>query len=265
MREKIEWYQEVLSLEPGSKVFFALAKLFVETGQLEPAVRTLRQGLDRHPDFMEARLLLSQVLIRLGRHGDAAQAVEPVAKTLKAFPDFWRLWAQASAGADRDFAVFLMLAASHFTSKPLQWMDVLLEGVNSLSARLVEAGPVSRPAEPAASRGEAPGGEESLENGFNLREAGSLRTRTMADLLASQGDFAGARDIYRELRDAAESGPERDELNIRLGEMEAELRGASLAQRPGPADEDAFSRHAKNRLIGTLEALAARFEARVRT
>ena len=67
MRRKIEWYQEVLALEPGSRIFFPLAKLFVEFGQFEDAERTLRQGLDRHPDSMEARLLLVQAFASLGQ------------------------------------------------------------------------------------------------------------------------------------------------------------------------------------------------------
>ncbi len=67
MSKKIEWYQEVLSLEPGSRVFFPLAKLFVENGMPEDAVITLCRGLDRHPDYLEARMLLVELLTELGR------------------------------------------------------------------------------------------------------------------------------------------------------------------------------------------------------
>jgi tetratricopeptide (TPR) repeat protein len=274
MTKKIEWYQEVLSLEPGSKVFFALAKLFVDTDQLESAVATLRQGLDRHPDFLEARLLLARVLTRLGRETEAAQAVEPVSRALSAYPDFWRLWAKSAVAERRDFAVFLMLVASHFTDKPVQWMDVVLAGVNALSTRLVGPPPAASAAAPQAPAPQAPapqapavepvfGGEEPGQ-GLRLTQAGSLRTRTMADLLASQGDFAGARDIYQELWQGAASGPEREELSARIKKMDAGLADAVGSVAAGDAPEDSFSRHAKNRLISTLETLAARFEARVR-
>ena len=269
MTKKIEWYQEVLSLEPGSKVFFALAKLFVDTDQLESAVGTLRQGLDRHPDFLEARLLLAQVLTRLGREGEAAQAVEPVTRALAAYPDFWSLWAKCAVGDRRDFAVFLMLVASHFTDKPIQWMDVVLEGVNSLSGRLVGPPPAPAPAAPKAPAArpvlEEPGPEaQEPSQAFRLSEAGSLRTRTMADLLASQGDFAGARDIYQELWQGAAPGSEREELSARIKKMDAGMADGVGSVAAGVAPEDSFSRHAKNRLISTLETLAARFEARVR-
>ena len=48
MTEKIQWYKEVLELEPNSKVFFPLARLLVEEGHLDEAVAVLEQGLARH-------------------------------------------------------------------------------------------------------------------------------------------------------------------------------------------------------------------------
>ena len=46
MMDKIEWYREVLELEPSSKLFFPLARLLVEDGQPEAALETLRRGLE---------------------------------------------------------------------------------------------------------------------------------------------------------------------------------------------------------------------------
>ena len=62
MMEKIEWYQEVLEIEPSSKVFFPLAKLLLGNKQTQEAIAVLRQGLDRHPEFFEARLMLIDLL-----------------------------------------------------------------------------------------------------------------------------------------------------------------------------------------------------------
>ena len=47
MMEKIEWYQEVLKLDPDSKVFFPLAKLLRDSQQPDKAIEVLRAGL-RH-------------------------------------------------------------------------------------------------------------------------------------------------------------------------------------------------------------------------
>jgi tetratricopeptide (TPR) repeat protein len=270
MRRKIEWYQEVLALEPGSRIFFPLAKLFVEFGQLEDAVTTLRQGLDRHPDSGEARLLLIQILTRLERYDEAQEQLGIVIKPLERYPAFWSLWAQRAAETDRDFAVFLMLVASHFTDKPLKWTDVVIEGLHSLTDRLI--GPISAgvkkareaaavAAASAPSMPEPPCGEGRYEG--PAPEAGSFRTRTMAELLASQGDFGGALGIYRELWGRALDEKDKAELAGRINAMEQNLASVQNAPAAQSAGEDPFGKHAKNRLMSTLEALAARLESRI--
>ena len=272
MRRKIEWYQEVLALEPGSRIFFPLAKLFVEFGQLEDAAQTLRQGLDRHPDAMEARLLLIQVLTRLERMDEAQEHMAAVIKPLERYPAFWSHWAQQTAEKDRDFSVFLMLVASHFTDKPVKWTDVVIEGLHSLTERLI--GPLKaaarKPPEPEADK---PGAPESRAEDPGLRldapyegpapDASSFRTRTMAELLALQGDFNAALDIYHELLARAQEEQDKTDLSARIKTLEQGLANASQANAGKVVDEDPFGKHAKNRLMSTLEALAARLESRI--
>lgn len=276
MRRKIEWYQEVLALEPGSRIFFPLAKLFVEFGQLDDAERTLRQGLDRHPDSMEARLLLIQVLTRQERYDEALEHLSTVIKPLERYPAFWSLWAQQTAEKDRDFSVFLMLVASHFTDRPVKWTDVVIEGLSSLTERLI--GPLKaggrKPREHAASSVQvqpasdrpavSSDGAEAKYDG-PAPDAGSYRTRTMAELLASQGDFGGALGIYRELWGRALDEREKTDLSSRIATLEANMAAAPAGEGgpvPPPLD-DPFGKHAKNRLMSTLEALAARLESRI--
>lgn len=271
MRRKIEWYQEVLALEPGSRIFFPLAKLFVEFGQLEDAVKTLRQGLERHPDAMEARLLLIQTLTRLERWDEAQEHLQAIIKPLERYPAFWSLWAQRSSEQDRDFSVFLMLVASHFTDKPVKWTDVVIEGLHSLTERLIGPLKVSarKPKEPAAPRCEPaqspslpPDGEARYEG--PAPDAGSFRTRTMAELLASQGDFGAALGIYRELWGRALDEHEKDDLAGRIRTLEDGLATSQSAPAGQPEKgDDPFGKHAKNRLMSTLEALAARLESRI--
>lgn len=275
MRRKIEWYQEVLALEPGSRIFFPLAKLFVEFGQLEDAEKTLRQGLDRHPDSMEARLLLIQVLTRLERLDEAQEQLQAVIKPLERYPAFWSLWAHQTSDKDRDFAVFLMLVASHFTDRPVKWTDVVIEGLNSLTERLI--GPLKASARKVREQVQerpmvsAPAPAPQICDGADTPyegpapDAGSYRTRTMAELLASQGDFGGALGIYRELWGRALDEREKTDLSSRIKTLEANLAAAPAgAQAPLVAPgEDPFGKHAKNRLMSTLEALAARLESRI--
>ncbi|WP_319544164.1 tetratricopeptide repeat protein [uncultured Pseudodesulfovibrio sp.] len=263
MSEKIEWYQEVLSLEPGSRVFFPLAKLFVENGMPEDAVKTLRQGLDRHPDYLEARMLLVELLTELERESEVHDQLQRVINPLRDYPAFWRGWARSLSPEQRDLSVFLMLVASNISGDTIKWTDVVFEGIGTLAERLVGA-PLPPPCDcppPAVpvmrQRDEPAFGEPEPE--FRPG-AGSFRTKTMADLLASQGDVPGALEIYRELLHSTMSDERRAELKERIVHLEhgADNRAAFTAE---PAD--AFSVHAKNRLISTLETLASRFEARV--
>lgn len=282
MRRKIEWYQEVLALEPGSRIFFPLARLFVELGQLDDAIKTLRQGLDRHPDCMEARLLLIQLLVRTEQYEEAEAQMPMVTKPLEHYPAFWTLWAQKNAESDRDFAVFLMLVSSHFTEKPIKWTDVVIEGLSSLTDRLM--GQHGKGAQAYRERAEAarlqaavpaaPVSAFPTVDAFPSDDAqyaapkpvaGSFRTRTMADLLAMQGDYIGALGIYRELWSRSLNEREKAELTGRIRSMEDGLAAiqAENAQGEPAKTEDPFGKHAKNRLMSTLEALASRLEARI--
>ena len=55
MMEKIEWYQEVLKLDPDSKVFFPLAKLLRDSQQPDKAIEVLRAGLQHSSVFLESK------------------------------------------------------------------------------------------------------------------------------------------------------------------------------------------------------------------
>ncbi len=264
MKKKIEWFQEVLSLEPGSRVFFPLAKLYVEIGELENAAIALGRGLDRHPEHLEARMLHIQVLSDLERMDEALDEVKRVVAPLQGYPAFWRLWAQGQPEENRDFSVFLMLVAAGMQGETIHWTDIMLEGVNALSERLVgplpdlSPSPALEPETLLADEGEDDSDEQLGESG----PLGTLRTRTMADVLAAQGDFNGALDIYNELWSYS-GGQEKEELQGRIEKIEAGLNEEKAM--PEADKEDAFSQHAKNRLISTLETLASRFEARIRS
>ena len=90
-QEKAAWYREVLDLEPGSKVFLPYARLLLELDRADEAVSVLRDGLGRHPEFMEARLLLIDVLHKRGEH---AACGGEVARLAGLFP--WAFWAPCS-------------------------------------------------------------------------------------------------------------------------------------------------------------------------
>ena len=132
MTEKIEWYQEVLELEPSSKVFFPLAKLLASNHQLADAIATLRQGLDRHPEFFEARLMLIDLLQQAGQEENSLYEVERLGSKLMLYPGFWQAWAAVvENNGQPDEAVALRLLAAFLSGKNITLLDILQAGLKS--------------------------------------------------------------------------------------------------------------------------------------
>lgn len=112
MMEKIEWYQEVLKLDPDSKVFFPLAKLLRDSQQPDKAIQVLRAGLQHSSVFLEARLLLIQILFEQSRAGECSEELSTVTGLLERYPAFWEVWAESVSEKNRDLALAIRLMAS---------------------------------------------------------------------------------------------------------------------------------------------------------
>lgn len=373
MTEKIEWYKEVLDLEPNSKVFFPLARLLAEAQRTDEAVEVLERGLKRHDEFLEARIFLIELLYRAGKQDACEKQVEKLSKMLTAYAGFWQAWAASLAAEAHspDAAAVMNFLALNFARGPVSLQEVMERGVNSLLGQDVPRNTVhcqprraevslesedtavsaSQPAdfflEPEAatalhsdiSEQSADLPEDSLEqvvpvddtlsavhsahqhlahehltheklaafdpdnilnetrpqrpdpavaceasptaekitvardtavdnpagHGDEGNEEGeerfSLRTRSMAEVLAEQGDTKGALDIYHELAAAATAPEESADLRQRIATLNARLGSAQLEDlTPDAATPEAAS--GKDKLISMLEALAERVEAR---
>ena len=90
----------------------------------------------------------------------------------------------------------------------------------------------------------------------------SLRTRSMAEVLAEQGDLQGALDIYTELAAAAAGSSEQEVLQQRIAMLCTQLEGAAVEDLVPPSPDMAAG---KDKLISMLEALAERVEARAQS
>ena len=371
MTEKIEWYKEVLELEPNSKVFFPLARLLSEAGRTDEAVEILEQGLARHEEFLEARLFLIELLHTAKRLEACEKQVGRLTKMFSTYAGFWQAWAACinAAGDAPDTAAVLRFLALNFSKGPVSLHEVINQGLASLSgagaaagaeassqARSEAASPAAGPsvhevafaaaspsvhqavtgaAAPVAEAAEqlvaAPvlatsthdadaqldadvhiddvdahepidfdpdlamaddealpaeledGTPSMLARGADAyaayavpvtqseavvvddadegEERFSLRTRSMAEVLAEQGDIKGALDIYHELAAAAVHPEESADLRQRITTLTARLGNAQTVDPVQPA---ATAEHAsgKDKLISMLEALAERVEAR---
>lgn len=361
MTEKIEWYKEVLELEPNSKVFLPLAHLYASRNEIDEAVAALEHGLSRHPEHMEARLFLIELLYKAGRQADCTVHVREMSRLFSSYAHFWQAWAVClrTAGESPEMSAALRLMAVNFLYGPISVTTLMEKGLDAVlgeltpaagkvadkvlasSAPVIEAPAVETPAAEALAA-EAPeadmaapaahpfaadpapeeendddvlpadmplprdaeldmpvsfAGEEDeaqAEEGDTLAEASSvasadaltpaaprvvvapaaqadggteegeegfsLRTRSMAEVLAEQGDLRGALDIYQELENAAATSEERADLRQRIATLSARLSGQPVLEAATDQPLDAVP--GKEKLINVLEALAERVEAR---
>lgn len=134
MTEKIDWYREVLEIEPNSKVFFPLAKLLVKGNNPREAIEVLAHGLDRHPEFLEARLLLIELMHKNGEKEACEGQIAKLSSMFASYAGFWEAWAAclSSQPGDADTASIIRFLAAHFISGPLQLHDVLNRGLEAI-------------------------------------------------------------------------------------------------------------------------------------
>lgn len=369
MTEKIEWYKEVLELEPNSKVFLPLAHLYASRNEIDEAVAALEHGLSRHPEHMEARLFLIELLYKAGRQADCTVHVREMSRLFSSYAHFWQAWAVClrTAGESPEMSAALRLMAVNFLYGPISVTTLMEKGLDAVLGELTPAAgkvadkvlaaaaPVeTAPQEPAvaapapevpaaeALAAEAPeteaaapaahpfaaepapeeendddvlpadmplprdaeldmpvsfagdededGADESDElagedhvvsadaltpaaprlvvapaaqadgSAAEGEEGFSLRTRSMAEVLAEQGDVRGALDIYQELEAAAATSEERADLHQRIATLTARLSGQPMLE--PAADQPLEAVPGKEKLINVLEALAERVEAR---
>ncbi len=281
MNQKIDLYKEVLEIEPGSKIFFPLARLLVQENRIDDAIATLQHGLGRHPDHVEARLLLVETCFVNEKKEQASKEIQALGKIFKLYPKFWEAWSNVLAQTQelQDAALALRFFAAALAGKDLSWAHVIAQGLRDVldSAPLEYIEPKKAPATKIKPASEilAPSMQEQEEATIDdegpllleekddvIEEGFSLRTKSMADILAEQGDYAGALDIYQEL---IESGHGDTEL---LEKRADELRAMILAPTNLPHKEEKVDGNVegdKNRLVNLLESLAERLENRSRS
>ncbi len=150
MNEKIAWYDEVLRLEPNSKLFFPLAQAYIQDHRPKDAIAVLRKGLTFHPEHLEARLLLIECLSELDAvprnvpssaektpeaEAPSSPELESITKALARHPSFWRHWATRSRAEGRtDLAVTLDMLAVQLRGARITWETLLEQGLRAVTA-----------------------------------------------------------------------------------------------------------------------------------
>jgi len=75
---RIERHAAQLHQEPGSRVFAQLAEAYRKEGLLDEAIRICREGLEAHPGYTAARVVLGRALVERGALNEAERELRRV-------------------------------------------------------------------------------------------------------------------------------------------------------------------------------------------
>lgn len=93
----IDHYQELLAIDPCSKVFILLAEALCAQGQWEAAVSVCRKGLVHHPESLRGAALLGWALWESGAIEDAEAVLTRVAAQIAGCAHVYRILSQTAA------------------------------------------------------------------------------------------------------------------------------------------------------------------------
>ncbi|WP_457572320.1 tetratricopeptide repeat protein [Desulfovulcanus sp.] len=337
MQDKINFYEEVLALDPHSKLFFPLARLYLENKQIKKAQEVLKAGLEKHPEHLEAKLFLAKIYFLQGQEEEGEKICAEIFELLKDNSFFWtsleRFWAKKG---QVDLALAFKFIAGYAQGQEFTWSQILKAGLLALekspevgikapleegkekNMAVMETLPseqinvqewASRPVkESSVEFGQLSGQETSGDKQVGMShdeeapdqtetasETGALvdadkvideefdeveevkdlnfeqeaRTRSLADLLFEQEEYAKALDIYEELWRASLPGSERKELENRIKEIKNLLAGEENRPEQKMAAESDSNEEAipeedigQDEVVDFLSSLAERLEAR---
>jgi tetratricopeptide (TPR) repeat protein len=288
MQEKIALYEEVLALEPGSRLFFALAEMYLSQGMPEKAEATLRRGIANHPDHLEAKLLLLEVLDRSAKQDEMIRMAAPLITSLRGCSALWKAWEAVDRDAKGETATLFRLLGRALSGNGVSWDEIITTGVNQVCRDQAATVADDRPgAAQEVQRGDEapdvadfdelsfPAPEEDLDaEEIDLTELEEdVKTRTLADLLAYQDEFDQALRIYEQLYEGATTPEDKDLFRSRMDEMHEKMKqqGVEESGEPGesggldvqdPVLESEDKNQTSSRVVDTLEALADRLDRR---
>lgn len=230
MNEKIAWFEEMLTLEPNSKLFLPLAQAYLQQTRTRDAADVLQKGLTYHPEHLEARLLLVQCLAEMDDWVAAQEQSRYLTTTISAFPIFWELWAkQSTSEANHDVALALRLLSMFLRGETIHWGNILEQGLKSV---LLPKEPVhDSPSKNDASVSEPARLEQEQTAPISLVEA-----QTTSPAPTSDTDFADeqtASDFRESVPDSGSLSSEQDMDAFKESPVEE-----SAVALDGPAPEE---------------------------
>jgi tetratricopeptide (TPR) repeat protein len=197
MADELEKLKEKVRKDPNSKLFVPLAEMYRKAGMLEEAIGELKEGLERQPSYMSARVALGKIYMEKQMK---AEAREEFAKVVDSIPN--NLFAQKKL-AEVSLELGDRLAAGRALRAVIKLnpMDEeaisMLAGIDSPSPEAISPAPAFEPeavAGAAVAEGNftpapaASGGETAAEDVYQLPEE-ETAAEAPAPLETLQDDF----------------------------------------------------------------------------
>lgn len=234
---KIAAYTEILVKDPRSTIFVSLAETYRKLGLLDDARRIIEKGLDQHPDFSPAHIVLARVLCQLANYSGSQQAFETALEldpeSLAAFVGYARV--KILLGEEAAARELLLRARQLSPADPV--INKLLLALPQETDEKVDEETSAETLDVATPESEDTE-EESAEPVTEAATAATpLVSSTLAELYLRQGLKEQALNVYREL---LQRKP--DDLSLRrvIKELEGESvdgEESDSAETSAPAQE----------------------------
>lgn len=268
--DRIRELEQKLSAMPGSRTFVALAEEYRRAGRYQEALRTLQEGLARHPGYLSAQIAAARLYQEMGHSDEAIAAFSGVLaadrENLVAAKSLAEL--QLAAGnreeAIKKYKLFRAISGDRSVDDVIAMIEAEMQ-VPALPA-ISFPEPLPFLSEPEHSEPESPDPlepslalppslwQEEGEERATISTPGEIETgtetgieaeaevippgvlppaRTLADLYLSQGHIEEGRQMLQRLHDA---NPDDENVTLRLARLdEPDPDSAALPAMPAPA------------------------------
>ncbi|MDK2921841.1 MAG: hypothetical protein PWR24_1398 [Desulfonauticus sp.] len=211
MGEEKKILEEALRLDPGSRIYLTLAKLYLQEGSFEQARDVLEKGLQYFPDSLETLSLLSSTYKNLGQEDRAREVVGRIWEHLEKCGFFWDFLKSKDSSLIKVGSSLIFLGLQ---KKDLTLGEILEKGLEFL----LEEGKACY--------------EEEVSN---LDFDQEILTSSLGEVLLSQGEYDKALDVYTKLLNEAKSEEEKSAFREKIEKIK------SLQEQVSTSIEEVFS------------------------
>ncbi|MDY0275606.1 MAG: hypothetical protein RBR42_09255 [Desulfomicrobium sp.] len=204
MQNTLHLFDELLEHDPGSKIFFPLARLYKRHGYIKRAIEIVQKGIGHHPDYLEAQFFLIELFYDTGDVSAAEAQAHALFQKLLIYDKFWfalRTYYAKNNQEDMQLASYIMERKAHDSQVDL--LKLLTCGIAHYSDQSTDQENLQEPEHDLDA-------EEVTQFFINS----GIKTKTMAKLLAAQGEHSQAIAICDELLAQANQAEDIKDLQI---------------------------------------------------